>query len=76
MEYTFKKRITDKYATKTLSVEEWIDGDRRFQRVELLPKGDRSGKGLGQVLAYGISPKETRTYNLQSIIEYNKGEIW
>ncbi len=76
MEYTFKKRITDKFATKTLSVEEWIDGDQRFQRVELLPKGARSGEDKGLLLAYGVSPKEKRTYNLQSIIKWNKGAIW
>jgi len=76
MEYTFKKRITDKYATKTLSVEEWIDGNQRFQRVELLPKGARSGKNEGLTLAYGITPKDKKAYNLQSIIKWNKGEIW
>ena len=74
MEYTFRKRITNKYATKTLLVEEWIKGNQRFQRVELLPKGARVGSG--RVLAYGISPKETRTYNLKSIIEWNKADIY
>jgi hypothetical protein len=76
MEYTFKKRITDKYAEKTLVVEEWIDGNQRYQRVELLPKGAKSGMNKGLVLAYGISPKEQKCYNLQSIIKGNSHTIW
>jgi hypothetical protein len=67
MEYTFKKRITDKYADKVLVVEEWIDNNQRFQRVELLPKGARSGKDKGLVLAYAITPIDKRAYNLKSI---------
>lgn len=65
--YIVKKRITDKYASRTLVVEEWIEDNQRFQRVELLAKGQRSGKR--KPLVYGISPVDKKCYNLKSIID-------
>ena len=72
--YIVKKRITDKYATRTLVVEEWIENEQRFQRVELLDKGQRSGKL--KPLVYGISPVDKKCYNLNTIIEAHRHLIF
>jgi hypothetical protein len=72
--YIVKKRITDKYATRTLVVEEWVEDNQRYQRVELLGKGQRSGSGKN--IVYGISPVDEKCYNLESIIDAHQHLIF
>ena len=71
--YIVKKRITDKYAKRTLVVQEWIENNQRYQQVDLVGKGQRVS---GKPLVYGISPVDKKCYNLETITQAHKHLIF